>query len=154
MVITALVATLLVVSQGPELKGDIAKVQGRWEAQVRSPDPDQTLTLIMTIKGMNVTWAARDPRTGEDHKATSMLSLDESARPKHWNLSNFKSDGRDTPDLNAIYKLEGDTLTLGIPEGPGARRPAEFPVDTGEGPPRMVVFRRSTVDAGAAEPSK
>lgn len=135
--------------------GDLALLQGKWQARIRTPNPNVMMTLLMTIQGNDVTWVTIDKLTDEDHVYTAKLKLDERATPKTWDMVEFQSQGQRAPDMPAIYKLGDDEVTLSTPLRPGDPRPTEFIEDTGQGPPRTLVFRRLSPDSDSKpEPSK
>lgn len=125
-----------------ELTGDLAKLQGRWEASLRTPNPNISLRIEMTIAGRDVTWVTINKSSDQDHVYTAKLKVDETATPKAWDMVEFQTKNRKSPDLPAIYKLEDDALTLCTPLRPGDPRPTEFIEDTGQGIPRTLVFKR------------
>jgi uncharacterized protein (TIGR03067 family) len=119
------------------LKGDLAKIQGKWSAKV-GPNKDipitvafkdQTATILITIEG-------------EERTIKGEFKLDETKSPKQWDWTKFESPtGEKVPENLAIYKVEGDKLTI-CSGGPGnAERPKEFKEGEG-GPPNLVEFTK------------
>jgi RNA polymerase sigma factor (sigma-70 family) len=122
-----------------ELAGDLARLQGDWELVGRKLGAGRAEApgnLVFKIRGTTV--VAFNRATREEGK--SYLSLDERASPKALDLVRGQANGSIATEP-AIYKLEGDTLTLctGRPRG---ERPRGFRAG-GEGLfPTLSIFRR------------
>jgi uncharacterized protein (TIGR03067 family) len=129
------------------LAGDFAQLQGRWEAKIRTANPNIKMTLVMTIEGDDVTWVTIDKSSDQDHVYTAKLKLDEKATPKAWSMVEFERKGQRAPDMLAIYKLDGDEVTLCTPLRPGDPRPTEFIEDDGQSIPRTLVFKRLSAES-------
>jgi uncharacterized protein (TIGR03067 family) len=124
---------------------DLALLGGQWRAEVRTP-LGAKLKVLMTIEGERVTWTADHMVTRTPQTSTAKLTLDENSSPKQWNLTGFATEGSDEhlPAMKAVYRLEGDTLTLCVSPRPKDPRPTEIVADTGKGPLCTVEFRRVT----------
>lgn len=138
-------ALCLVVSVGTALaqddkKDDLAKLQGKWEAKV-GPNKDIPLTIEFKEKTAKIVITAN----GEDREIKGEFKLDETKSPKEWTWTKFENpQGNAVEDNLAIYKLEGDKLTI-CSGGPGNERPKEFKDGDG-GPPNLVELTRVKSD--------
>ncbi len=124
---------------------DLARLQGIWVAEVRSPKPGETIEVTLIFKDDTFSMIAQPSDAPEPRVITGKFRIGPSQNPKHLDLTDPKTSGNFPPpkgDLHAIYKLEGSTLTVGMPQGPDAPRPTEFPEDTGQGPPRLIVLKK------------
>jgi uncharacterized protein (TIGR03067 family) len=124
--------------------GDLGRLQGRWTAMA---GPRRDIRVLMEVKGRDVS-VAITTRQGLDFQADGEVTLDEKTSPRSVTWSHFVGPGEQPfPDINGIYKVEGDTFTVrnGGLHGP---RPKEFkPGDTPLAD--LVVFRRLKADEGA-----
>jgi uncharacterized protein (TIGR03067 family) len=140
-----LLATALLVpaADAPKLseaaQKELKKLEGKWKLQKAATagmeqafgpgDPD----LVMEMKP-DGKWIF----TGVD-KAV-VVALDPAANPKCMDLKSVEK-GRDGAVDEAIYKIDGDTLTVCLYQGKGKQRPTTFD------PPKerdtiLVVFKR------------
>ncbi|MFO0958338.1 MAG: TIGR03067 domain-containing protein [Isosphaeraceae bacterium] len=119
----------------PALSGDLAKIQGTWKAQF-GPDK-QVLTMVVQGTKSTIKVPAAD---GGDMLMVAEVKLDEAASPRKWDSVKRKIDGADFPDGEAIYKLDGDRLTI-CGGGPGLPRPVDFQASD-DGQVTLVVFTR------------
>jgi uncharacterized protein (TIGR03067 family) len=121
-----------------ESSGDRGKIQGRWTTKV---GPEKNITVVLTIKGTDATLAFNRP-DGQARESKGEIKIDENARPhKTLDWVNFTTPSGDTVATNqAIYKLEGDTLTI-CSGGMGGERPSEFKAGEG-GKPSLIVLSR------------
>lgn len=104
-----LVMLVPAVGAAPEMSGDIAKLQGRWETRVGAK---KEVGVVLVIKGCSVTATITTP-VGMKVRAVGELKLDEATQPKSLDWVKFKTpDGLDVPELQAIYRLDGNRLTL------------------------------------------
>jgi uncharacterized protein (TIGR03067 family) len=130
--------TLSARGDDPAPVGDLAKLQGNWKAMT-GPNKDRPVT--MELKGKTI--AAK--LTGEDGEVTSLkgeLAVNDSAKPPTIDFTKFKNgQGEDVGDIQGIYRLEGDTLTICV-GNPGGARPTEFKVEDNGGH-RLLTFTRS-----------
>ncbi len=141
----AILVIVSVLAQPPSASTtDLQQLQGRWRAEVRTPLPNRKMTVEMTNEGNRVRWPVPDLITKQERVHSATLALDETAAPRRWTLTGFQGgDSSDAlPDMRAVYRLEGDRLTIRVPRSPGGPRPVEITPDTGTGPLQTVVFSR------------
>jgi uncharacterized protein (TIGR03067 family) len=109
---------------------DAANLQGTWiveSAMVDGKEENDIKGDKMTFKDGKITVKTKE----KDEKGT--YKIDPSQKPK---TIDVKEDGKDKVH-QGIYKLEGDRLTICIPEKAGRERPTEF---TGkEGSKQMLI---------------
>ena len=121
--------------------GDLARLQGTWTGTY---GPDGEIEGTMAVDGVKVLYTVGSK--GESFSMTGEVGLDESASPRRMDLVKFVGpNGNDLPSLQAIYKIEGDTLTV-CTGGRDAARPAEFKSGEG-GPPHLLVYSRKGAGA-------
>jgi uncharacterized protein (TIGR03067 family) len=124
------------------LEGDLAKLQGTWTGKYGPDEIDLTIKIDkekVTIKG------DLSDRSFEIH---GEVKLDEKASLKRFDWHKFTSAaGEPLPDRLAIYKIEGDSLTI-CTGGPGGTRPAEFKAGD-DGTPSLTVYTRNKAAAKA-----
>ena len=119
-------ACLVVIASGSQIladdpKGDLAKVQGKWTAMV---GPEDNIPLSLEIKDKTVNVVVK--LEGEELKLKGEFAIDDTKIPKEWTWLKFKgSDGNEMGENRAIYKLDGDELTI-CNGGPGKARPTDF----------------------------
>lgn len=114
------------------LKGDMAKIQGKWTAMV---GPNKDIPLTVEFKGSEANIVVT--LNGEDRTIKGEFKLDETKSPKQWDWTKFEGpDGQKVDDNLAIYKFEGEKLIVSS-GGPGNDRPTEFKAGEG-GPPNVV----------------
>jgi uncharacterized protein (TIGR03067 family) len=147
--LVALAAALPTAS--PAAEGDLEKLQGTWKTMV---GPNQDIPMILRIQGNQAT-ATVTTAQGQSFTLKGEWKVDEKAQPKAIDWVNVKGgDGQDLPGSRAIYKLDGDTLTVctGPPDGD---RPTEFKVGEGRFPNLRVYSRQKDepkpADADAAK---
>jgi uncharacterized protein (TIGR03067 family) len=119
---------------------DRARLQGAWTST--SSRDDTKLEVLMEVDGDKVTITAGPAGAAldEKRKVRGDYKLDDKANPKTWDFINGKIEhGTDPPDNKAIYKLEGDTLTITMSSN-GTDRPTKF-IDPKEGPGTLVLTR-------------
>ncbi len=132
-----LCAITLGAAPADEPKGDLALLQGSWSGKI---GPDRVIDATLVLKGNAAELVIARP--GEDDVTIKgELKLDDKASPKTLDWVKFTlPNGDDLPETKALYKLEGDVLTI-CSGGPGADRPAEFKEGT-DGPPRLATWTR------------
>jgi uncharacterized protein (TIGR03067 family) len=129
--------TALRAADDPAPEGDLAKLQGKWKANV---GPDKDIPIVVAIQGNSVTLTFTN-RDGEKVEIKGEVKLDEKASPKACDWIHFKRpDGTDADPNLGIYKIEGDTFTV-CNGGPNNPRPTEFK-DGDNGPPNLLVLER------------
>ena len=129
------------------LKGDLAKLQGKWTAK---GGPDMDIPIIITIKG-NAVSCKVTLKDGTEVASNGEIKLDESAKPhKTIDWRKFtRPDGQEAPENLGIYSFEGDDFKI-CNGGPGNERPTEFKAGEGNGPPRVIILKREPVKASDA----
>jgi uncharacterized protein (TIGR03067 family) len=129
----------------PDLKGDLAKLQGQWTATFGP----QHIVVVVTIKGTAATMSFTRP-DGQARESKGEIKIDEKARPnKTLDWVNFTTrSGEPAPPILGIYNLSGDSVTI-CNGGPGNERPTEFKAGEG-GQPQLFVLTRKTAATGAA----
>jgi RNA polymerase sigma factor (sigma-70 family) len=118
---------------------DLARRQGDWERvsfEANGETTEEKNGLVWKIRGTTIFGVHR--QTGQEGQ--TYLSLDERASPKAMDLVRGQANGSIGTE-RAIYKLEGDSLTLctGRPNG---ERPQAFRADANNLFPTLTVFRR------------
>jgi uncharacterized protein (TIGR03067 family) len=120
-------------------RGDLAKLQGTWEARL---GPKAEARWVLTIDGRRV--VSRFLRDGREvARVRGTVKVDDAADPRRLDVVGIVDPaGQKGDDLLAIYRLDGDSLTL-CHGTPGAGRPARFE-ERGGGPnlPTLNAFKR------------
>ena len=109
---------------------DASNIQGTWiieSAMADGKEDNEIKGDRMTFKDGIVTVKTKE----KDEKGT--YKIDPSQKPK---TIDVKEDGKDKV-YQGIYKLEGDKLTICIPEQAGNKRPTEFTAK--EGSKQMIL---------------
>jgi uncharacterized protein (TIGR03067 family) len=106
-------------------KQELEKLQGKWRVvKLAGKGMEQILTpndpeLIGEFKGRK--WIFTGVDKGE------IVALDPEKKPKCIDIKRLEAGRPDTID-EAIYKIEGDTLTICLYQGKGKNRPADFDI--------------------------
>jgi uncharacterized protein (TIGR03067 family) len=126
----------------PAVKGDLKKLQGVWKAtsvvyngDTLSEDGEGKIKL--TVKGDAGSVEANKNIKGEYAKVK--FTLDESTSPRLMDVS-IQAGGQKGITLEAIYKLDGDKLTI-CTKVLGMDRPAKFE-SPGGGSIALIVLER------------
>jgi uncharacterized protein (TIGR03067 family) len=121
--------------------GDLAKLQGKWTAQIAHED--QKIDIVIVIEGKNCTGKANIPGSGE-FEVKGQIAVTDSAKPhKTIDWTGFKGpSGEDVPDNHGIYVFEDDKTLKVCNGGPGKDRPTEFKAGEGEGGPQLFTLKR------------
>jgi uncharacterized protein (TIGR03067 family) len=123
---------LTVILQTPDTRPDLIKIQGKWRLESLVDNGEKKVrNLEITIDGNELT-NAFNGRTA----ITRKIKLDETKAPKTWDL--IVSGGE---FFGAIYKLEGDTLTVCYADRVSKPRPTEFESKPG-GRTSLSIFKR------------
>ncbi len=119
----------------PELKGDLARLQGEWAVVSGAP---KGTSMLVEIRENVFTMTRTGPGGSLHRHAGETIRLDETARPRIMDFAAPDPTGRDTP---GIYDLDGDTLKLAVGD-PGGPRPTEFRPGEGEKAPHVLILKR------------
>lgn len=151
---TLIVALVAMSSQAAAddaaLKGDLAKLQGKWTAQ---GGPEKNIPIVVTFKGHDVSYQVT-LKDGTEVNLKGEFKLDEAAKP-HKTIDWVKftgPDGQDVPQNLGIYSFEGDDFKV-CNGGPGNERPTEFKEGTDNAPPRITVLKREPVKTAEGDPA-
>ncbi len=134
--------TLIVLATGAALgddkpTGDLGLMQGKWKTMV---GPEKDIPVVLEIKGKSAR-ATFTNREGRQMELKGQIVLAEMASPKTLDWVHFTGpNGEQTEPNLAIYKMDGDVLTI-CNGGPGNARPIEFKAGEGS-PPNLLVFKR------------
>src|SRR4051812_34250335 len=105
--------SLLLVAIGtgasPSADGDLARLQGRWEAKIGLR---KNTVVKIEFKGHSVEATISTPQ-GRKIQAEGEVKIDETTRPKALDWIKFTTiDGDDVPEMHAIYRLEDGRLYI------------------------------------------
>jgi uncharacterized protein (TIGR03067 family) len=131
----------LAASQPPAdvLRAEVARHQGLWAVtsfvrEGKETPPEVARTIVREVTGDHVVWK----RAGKSFAGTTVV-LDPSKTPHAIDV--IPDGGRDRDKhVLGIYKLEGDTLTIGMAD-PDRPRPAGFEAPAGNGL-TLMTFQR------------
>jgi len=133
------VASLVLAAPAPKDKPETPEPYGLWElerAEGGSGKAKPRKGVLRYQYNRDGTWVVLE---GEKEVVGARpFKFDNKAKPA--TLDTFTSKGGTMPDVLAIYKIEGDTLTL-CKAYPGEKRPTEFKVPE-ESRNYLMVFRR------------
>jgi uncharacterized protein (TIGR03067 family) len=122
LALTAADSTAHAAGPSPAASGDLARLQGCWEAKAGAR---RELKVGLEIEGRAVRVRIVTPQ-GLTIRARGELRLDETSEPRALDWVNFRvADQEAFPDVPAIYSLRGETLTI-CNGGPNGQRPGAF----------------------------
>lgn len=116
----------------PAEQGDEVRIRGRWllvgktekgvSSKVEAPK-DDNLPLLVTFEEQ--TWKTKIGASGSPIEVSGGYTIDAQQTPK---LLDFSIRGdKDSTEIHAIYKLDGDRLDVRLP-ATGGQRPPDFDV--------------------------
>jgi uncharacterized protein (TIGR03067 family) len=109
-------------SADDEVKGDLAKLQGKWEGMF---GPQKALKALIEIKGKRIVISSTNA-AGQERSIKGEIRINESKSPKEMDFLNRRNpQGREIPDGKGIYQVDDDTLKVCVSR-PGEARPTEF----------------------------
>ena len=104
------------------VRGDLARLQGRWTTRAGSR---QNIVVVLNVEGNKATVDITTPQGLKFH-ATGELRINESVAPRALDWVGFTGlDSQDLPDIPAIYEIRGETFRV-CNGGPNCPRPSEF----------------------------
>lgn len=151
LVASAIAATsacwIAAVAGGPDsipASSDLGRLQGRWTARAGA---HKDVQVVLCIKGKDVDLSIDTPQ-GIKLKAQGQVKIDETTSPRKLDWINFSSaDQQEYPQIQGIYKIDGDRFTV-CNGGFNGARPKEF--KPGDGVlADVVVFQREQVASTA-----
>lgn len=120
----AMLLTLTSISLGAEnsLTGDLAKLQGRWEAKAGLK---RKLAVTLEVEGCHANVKITLPK-GKPITVRGEIKIDETVLPRSLDWVKFNGyDDQEFPEIPAIYELNGDVFKV-CNGGPNNSRPTEF----------------------------
>ncbi|MFO0908206.1 MAG: TIGR03067 domain-containing protein [Isosphaeraceae bacterium] len=131
-----------------EVKGDLARMQGRW---VTRAGERQELKVQLQIKGSNASVTITTPQ-GLTLEAAGEVRIDESVSPHALDWSHFTgADTIELPDIPAIYEFVDGGFRV-CNGGPNNARPTRFQAGSGV-LAGLHTFERPAPDAVAERPN-
>ncbi len=122
-----------------EAKKELQKLQGEWllkkveSAGKKVENIDEK--VVLEIKGNK--WIFTGQLKGE------IIALDPATDPKCLDIKSVEKGRKGQVD-EAIYKIDGDTLTICLYQGKGKQRPTRFEATAEQPDTILVVFRKAT----------
>lgn len=129
LVIALLASTMARGAPKAQVKGDLARLQGKWAALTVLPDGTKFKTILEFQGDRVLTTQGDDPRPSTDYR----IVVGEKTKPRTLDLVDGKAINQapgsllekiKPPDLYGIYELNGDTLKVAATLG--KKRPASF----------------------------
>ncbi|HEY7425230.1 MAG TPA: TIGR03067 domain-containing protein [Gemmataceae bacterium] len=128
-------------------KSDQETIQGTWEVVSLTADKGLTAQEAMLLK--NAAWIFEKDKfliKGQialrvDVNVEGPYKLNPARMPRTIDITMKAPGGKQEQKIEGIYKLNGDDLTLCIPQGQNNRRPTEFKAEEG-GKQCLLVFKR------------
>jgi len=143
MITVCLMLSLLTASADPPSdpnKKELEQLAGEWvmqqvevkgqKVELKDSDPK----MVLEIKDSK--WIFTGKEKGE------IIALDVNANPKCMDMRSSE-EGRKGQVDEAIYKIEGNTLTICLHQGKGKRRPGKFETSPDDPDTILVVFQRA-----------
>ena len=142
--LTAPAATAQDDAKKPE--GDLAKLQGKWEGELRNDEGK--IPIVLEFDGSTVVVTLTSP-DGDDLEIEGTVKIDEAKDPKTLDFVDFTStDGDSIGDVLGLYELDGDTLTYDS-GGPNNPRPSKIDPDS----THYLVAQKKAAAKAKAEPA-
>ncbi len=141
MQLLALLLVLTGVRTMPEVdQKELGRLQGRWVVQQAERqgkkyvfgDSDQR--FVLAFKGSK--WFL------DEQEKSEIVALHPEASPKCMDLKSLEQ-GNKGQIQEAIYKIDGDNLTICLYQGKGKNRPTRFQTSTADPDTILAVFKRS-----------
>jgi uncharacterized protein (TIGR03067 family) len=115
--------SVVATGQGADEKKELEKLKGHWKL-VSEVDSGQNIpadpTELFIFHGNNLL-----NRVGLKILDEFELKVNPTKKPKEMDLIPFKEPNKGIPSP-AIYKMEGNKLTICVNFGPGGKRPSDF----------------------------
>lgn len=124
-------ATTAATADDTPLKGDLAKIQGKWTATAE-PRPGLKLSWLYQIEGNTVRIRVTTPN-GQEVEHKGEFKINESGKPHKtidWIKRTDPTSGVELPDIPAIYAFENDDVLKICQPAVGRERP-ERPMEFG-----------------------
>jgi uncharacterized protein (TIGR03067 family) len=128
----------------PEAQKELKKLQGKWKIQKMAGDGMEIVLgpndkeLIGEFKGMK--WILGGVEEKSRVEKAEVCALDTKTDPICIDFKSLEKSRGDAID-EAIYKLDGDTLTICLYQGQGKQRPTTFDIPKDKGTVLVVMKR-------------
>src|SRR5262245_48793183 len=137
---TILLVFCCVARAGDDAKAHLKRLQGKWQvtsaiSRGEKIPAEDIAELLLTIDGEKIT--IRDKDKVQDRMT---CKLDPSKKPAAIDFTHTEGANKGKTD-HAIYKLDGDVLTICVNEKSGEERPSEFASKAGSSHSLIVLKR-------------
>ena len=138
------VLLLLFSADAPKVepdKDEVKALQGKWLVKEHEHGGKKTAAKVLANLSLEVSGSKMTTRdAGNLKEGTSIVAIDAKAKPATLDLK-VESGSDAGKVVKAIYKLEGDTLTICVAE-PGKDRPKAFAAREASGHTLMVFKKK------------